>query len=158
MVFTYTASVILLALAMFGTWCFIKDLWNWLLRPQLLRLPSVTFLVTVQDNEQDIEMMLRYLLRAVADSGAECDVVVVDCDSRDLTPGILRRLAEELPGLQVCQASGPACSLAAALPLCRGAVIHVLDTVHRLSCDEFMTVVCGLLRGDCLEIAVRKQS
>ena len=157
MVLTYTASVILVALAMFGSWCFVKELWNWLLRPHLVRLPSVTFLVMVKNIEQDIEVMLRHLMRQIEDTGMDCDVVVVDCSSEDLTGSILARLAMELPELTVCSTELPARSMAAGMPLCRGAVIHVLDTVHRLNCDEFMIAVCSLLQRDSLEIAVRQR-
>lgn len=158
LVFTYTASVFLVALAMFGSWCLLKELWGCLLRPGLMRLPSVTFLIMVKNIEQDVEIMLRHLIRQIEDTGTDCDVVVVDCNSDDLTGSILNRLAVELPGIVICSAVAPVRSLAAGIPLCRGAVIHVLDTVHRLNCDEFMVTVCSLLQRDSLEIAVRQRS
>ncbi|MEG6585020.1 hypothetical protein [Dendrosporobacter sp. 1207_IL3150] len=157
MFFSYTASVILVSLAMFGIWCFIKDLWTWLLQPQLVRLPSVTFLIMVKDIEQDIEEMMRYLMREIESSDVECDAVVVDCNSDDLTPAILVRLAHDLPGLTIHKATGYNRPIAEAVPYCRGTVIHVLDVVNRLNCDEFMVAVCSLMRQSCNEVAIRQR-
>jgi hypothetical protein len=150
-------SVILVSLAMFGVWCFIKDLWSWLLRPQLLPVPSVTFLLLVQNMEQEVEGVVRYLMREMADTDVECDAVVVDCNSDDLTAVILTRLVYELPGLQVCRMPEGARSVGTALPLCRGSVIHVMDMVHRLNSDEFMITVCNILQRDLQEFAIRQR-
>ena len=157
MFFPYTVSVILVSLAMFGIWCFIKDLWCWLLRPQLMRVPSVTFLIMVKNIEQEVEEIIRYLMREIDNTDLECDAVVVDCSSEDLTTVILTRLECDMPGLKVCRAMDHSRSLGAALPLCRGSVIHVLDTVNRLSSEQFMVTVCSLLQRDSQEIAVKQR-
>ncbi|HEY3425094.1 MAG TPA: hypothetical protein VGL27_09880, partial [Negativicutes bacterium] len=85
MVISYTASVIMLSLAMYGLWCFLHDLWDWFLDPRLSKLPSTSFLIVVKNREQEIEDMLRYLVREIEATVVPCDVVVVDYDSDDLT-------------------------------------------------------------------------
>jgi len=157
LIFTYTASVILLSLAMYGAWCVIQDIWNWVLRPRLLRIPSVTFLILVKNLQSDIEDMLRYLEREMESMDLDCDAVVVDCNSEDLTPAILDRLAKEFPEIRIYLPVDNSRPVAEALPLCRGAVVHVLDLVNRLSVEDFMATVCALLRHAGHEVIIRQR-
>ena len=155
MFFSYTSSVFLLSLAMYGIWCFLKDMWDWLLEPHLLFIPSVSFLIVVKNLEGEIEELMRYTMREIEESTISCDVVVVDSCSDDQTPAMLSRLAEEFAVLRVVNVLANARPVTEALPLCRGSVVHVLDLGTRITGEEFMVTVCALLRRDRREVVVR---
>ncbi len=156
MFFSYTASVIMLSLAMYGIWCFIKDIWDWLLHPQLNSISNISLLIVVRNLEQEIEDTMRYVMKEVEESSVSCDVVVADCSSSDLTRLILDRLAEDYSTIKVVNIADNARLATEALPLCRGAVVHFLDLGARLTCKEFMVAVCALLRQDGREIMVKQ--
>lgn len=156
MFFSYTASVIMLSLAMYGIWCFLKDIWDWLLNPALTSVPNVSFLVVVRNMEHEIEDTIRYVMREVEGSGITCDVVVADCSSNDLTRSILDRLAAEYAIIKVVGITDNTRLVVEALPLCRGAVVHLLDLSTRLTCKEFMVAICALLRLDGREVTVKQ--
>lgn len=156
MYFSYMASVVMVALAIYGAWLLVRDIWELFLSPRLVELPGVSFLIGVRNGEQEIEELIRYLGREIEATGLVCDVVVVDCNSEDLTPLILARLAQQLPFLQLFRLNGGR-NLADGLPLCRGGVVHVLELGTRLSGEEFMAVVCRLLRQDQREVAVLRE-
>jgi hypothetical protein len=144
----------MLSLAMYGLWCFLHDLWDWFLDPRLSKLPSTSFLIVVKNREQEIEDMLRYLVREIETTVVPCDVVVVDYCSDDLTPTILQRLAFEFEVLHVVHLPEHSRPVAEALPLCRGAVVHVLDMSNRLNNEDFIAVVSALLRQNSREVRV----
>ncbi|SDF79230.1 hypothetical protein [Sporolituus thermophilus] len=156
MFFSYTASVVLLSLALYGLWCFLKDLWDWYLAPKVFRPPSVTFLVLVKNAEQEIEDLLRYLIRELESADTDVDAVVVDCGSTDLTLPIVERLAAATETVTVLPLPASARPVAEALPLCRGKVVHVLDLTSRLRGQDFLVSVCALLRSDCRTVIVPK--
>ncbi|MEN6566444.1 MAG: hypothetical protein ABFC57_09085 [Veillonellales bacterium] len=151
------ASVVMVALALYGAWLLVRDVWELFLAPELMPLPSVSFLIGVRNGEQEIEDLIRYLGREIEAAGLACDVVVVDYDSEDLTPLILTRLAEQLPFLQLFRLSGGHRTLADGLPLCRGEVIHVLELGTRLSAEQFRAAVRRLLRQDQREAALLRE-
>lgn len=151
MYFSYIFSVIILSLAIYGAWLLVKDIWTLFLQPEIVEMPSASFLIVVKNAEHEIEDLIRRLMREIERAGTDCDVVVVDNHSYDLTPAILRRLEEEL-GLTVLTAPASLRPAADALPLCRGAVVHVLELGTRLSSEECMMAVCTLLRQDGREI------
>lgn len=158
MFFSYTVSVVLMSLALYGAWCVLKDIWEWYLEPKLLKMPSATFLILVRDQEQVIEDLIRYLIREIELNDQDCDAVVVDCGSTDLTPAILERLAEESTVIKVARLTEGSRPAGETLPLCSGGVIHILDLVNRLSSSEFMVTVCALLKQDGREIYVKNSS
>lgn len=154
MYFSYIASVIMLSLAIYGGWLLIRDIWDMFIEPRLAQLPNASFLVIVKDCEQDIEDLMRYLVREIENNDSDCDIIVVDNNSSDLTPAILARLADENPILEIIRVTNGAKPVAEGLPLCRGGVVHVLEIGRRLSSEEFMLAVCKLLEQDRREAAV----
>ncbi len=159
MFLSYTASVILVSLALYGLWYVIKDMWAWFNALQFMQLPAASFVILVHNMEYEVEELLRYLVWEMAEGGHDYDVIVVDCGSDDLTPAILRRLAGEMSVLTVVCAMRSVRPIAEVMPLCRGAVVHVLDLTGRLKSGQFMAVVSSLLRQNQREVAVsRKQN
>jgi hypothetical protein len=132
-------------LAIIGLWDLIKDISAWLLRPHLVEKPSTSLMIIVRDREQEIEGLVRFLLGEITQESF-LDVIVVDVGSVDLTAAILDRLADRYPILQVLHISCEERPVAAAMPLCRGSVVHVLDLNTRLSADEFMIMVSSLAK------------
>lgn len=155
MFFSYTLSVVLLSLAIYGAWCVLRDIWQWYVEPQLMRPPGSTFLIFVRNQEEEIEDLLRYLMQEMDLSDVECDAVIVDCGSHDLTPSIIQRLVCDNPSLHAVMLSDTIRPVGELLPLCRGSVIHILDMTTRVSSQEFMVITCGLLRQDGREVRVR---
>lgn len=155
MFLSYSASVIMVSLAIYGLWYVIKDIWNWFTTLEFGRLPGFSFVILVRNMEYEVEDLIRYLANEIADGGNECDAIVVDCGSDDLTPIILKRLAGEIPALTVVSGGRAVRPVAEVLPLCRGAVVHVLDLTGRLDVQQFMMVVAVLLRRSKREVAVR---
>ncbi|SDD78122.1 hypothetical protein [Sporomusa acidovorans] len=155
MFLSYSATVILLSLALYGLWYILKDAWGWFTTLEFVRLPTASFVILVHNMEYEVEDLMRFLIKEMAEGGHEIDVVVVDCGSDDLTPTILRRLAGEMPALTVVNSVSMARPVAEALPLCRGAVVHVLDLTSRLKSKQFMAVVSSLLRKNQREVAVK---
>jgi len=154
--FSYTMSVILLSLAMYGIWYFIRDLWKWWLAPRFVSVPSCSFLVVVKDLDYRVEGLLRYLAHEIERAEVDCDIVVVDVSLDDLTSVILERLAEELPDLSIMSFPTGIRPVGEAIALCRGAVVHVMDLANRMSAEDFMVAVCGLLRQDYQEVMVKR--
>lgn len=155
MFFSYTMSVVLLSLAMYGVWCFLHDSWKWWLEPRLMPVPSCSFLVTLRNLDGDVEDLFRYLIWKIENSDINCDIVVLDMSSDDFTAAILERLAMESEILSVVVVPAGQRGLAEALPLCRGKVVHILDLSQRISTEEFMVTVCTLL-GDRHEVLFRR--
>lgn len=89
--------------------------------------------------------MLRDLVRELELAEFECDVVVLDRNSGDLTSSMLNRLVEESPLLRVVHAPDSVLSIAEALPLCRGEVVHILDVGNRLTVKGYYDVLHMLL-------------
>lgn len=156
MFFSYTASVILLSFAMYGIWYFIHDFWKWWLEPRFLSIPSCSFLIVVRDLDYKVEDLLRYVAREIEYADIDCDIVVVDVSSDDLTAAILERLANEFLAMRVVALAAGLRPVGEAISLCRGAVVHVMDLTNRMSVDDFMVAVCGLLRQDYQEVMVKR--
>lgn len=146
MFFSYGASVLLLSFALFGICCFLKELWSWVVQPYLFKVPEVSFLVMVKDAEQEIEEMIRHMMMEVELAGIDCDIVIVDCGSNDLTYSILERLSKEFYVITAVRSSGGPEVMRDALTYCEGGVIHVLDTINRIAPEHFIAVVCWLLK------------
>jgi hypothetical protein len=150
--FSYTLSVMLLSLSIYGAWCFVHDLWKWWLEPKLVPKPSCSFLVVVKNLDGDIEDLLGYLARAIEYAEVDWDIVVADVSSDDFTPAILERLVSQSEFIKVVVLPVGQGAIGEAIPLCRGKIVHVLDLSNRMSTEEFMIAVYGLLRqdgGDC---------
>ena len=156
MFFSYTLSVILLSFSIYGAWCFLHDLWKWWLEPHLVPRPSCSFLVVVKNLDEDIEDLIGYLARAIEYAEVDWDIVVVDISSNDFTLGILERLVRNSEIIKVVVSPAGQRAIGEAVPLCRGKVVHVLDLSNRMSTEDFMMVVCSLLRPDRDEVMVRR--
>ncbi|MCE5285453.1 MAG: hypothetical protein LLG02_06370 [Pelosinus sp.] len=147
MLFSYTMSVCLLALGIYGFICVIHDTWEWLQQFYRQQIPEITVLLIVKNREQDIEYIIRYLTdkMAACSEKEKYDIVVADRSSSDLTVPILERLTEEFEFLTVCDMPGSIQALAGGLPLCWGKAVYVLDLTNRLTTAEFYTAVEKLL-------------
>lgn len=155
MFFTYGVSVMLLSFAMFGCLCFLKDLWSWIVQPYFYKIPKISFLIVIKDIEQDIEEMLRHLMQEIEIAELECEVVIVDAGSVDLTYPIIQRLASEFHQITAVQVIEENAAIEATLPRCSGAVLHILDTIHRMKPTELIPVVCCLLKESSKKIIFR---
>lgn len=156
MFFSYTLSVVLLSLSIYGAWCFVHDLWKWWLEPRLISRPSCSFLVVVKNLDEDVEDLLGYLARSIEYAEVDWDIVVVDISSNDFTLAILERLVRNSEIIKVMVLPAGQRAIGEAVPLCRGKVVHVLDLSNRMSTEDFMAVVCALLRPDSDEVLLRR--
>jgi hypothetical protein len=130
-----------LSLALYGAWHFIRSVWNDFLMPQLDEQPEISLLVIIRDAENQVEGIIRLLLREFVTRSIYCDIVVVDHASQDLSPLILDRLALEAPMLKVVHLSLGARPINDGMPFCGGRIIHVLDFVNRLQVENFATTI-----------------
>lgn len=158
MFFSYTVSVILLSLAMYGMWCFLQDSWKWWLEPRLMPVPSCSFLVVVKDLDGEIEELLRFLARKIENSDIDSDIIVVDVSSNDFTTAILEKLASDIEIITVVVRVAGQRVISEGMSLCRGRVVHVLDLSNRLNAEDFMTTVNVLLREDRHDVLARRTS
>jgi len=154
--FTYTMSVILLSLSMYGVWCFLHDMWKWWLEPRLMPMPSCSFLVVVKNLDGEVEDVLRFLARKIEHAEIDRDIVVVDVSSNDFTAAILKKLASDIDIITVVIRSAGQRAISEGIGLCRGTVVHVLDLSNRMSTEDFMVTVCALLRQDSHDVMVRR--
>lgn len=152
---SYTMSVVLVSLALYGLWTLMRDIWQWFLEPCLIKPPGCSFLIFVRDQQEEIEELIRYLIYELELTEVECDAVVVDCGSSDLTPHILERLAAHSPVIHTVSLNESSRPVSKLLPLCRGNIVHILDMTTRLTSREFMISVCALLSNDNREIRIK---
>lgn len=155
---SYSVLVLLLSLAIYGAVCLAADGWYWLTRPRVYRSPGVSLVVIVRNAADELEFMLRSLIALVETGDMPCDAVVVDTGSRDLTVPIAQRLAQDRPWLTVVNGAAEHDAVNAALPYCRGGVVHVLDLCRRLTTRDFVPLVTALLRQDGRSILVHDRS
>ncbi|EGO62267.1 glycosyltransferase [Acetonema longum] len=141
MFFPYAVSVMLLSLAIYGFWHLILECWVWYIKPRMSKLPSVSLLLVVKNHEQDIEFMLRHIIRKIECCAIHPDLVVVENGSTDLTPHILGRFVGEYHALRVLYLPTEERTVAAALPLCRGGAVYVFDMVNRLTPEECLAAL-----------------
>jgi len=154
-VLSYTLSVVLVSFALYGLWNLLRDVWQWFLQPHFIKPPGCSFLIFVRDQQEEIEELIRYLIYELELTEVECDAVVVDCGSSDLTPAILERLAAHSPVIHTVSLQDSSRSVSKLLPLCRGNIVHILDMTTRLTSREFMISVCALLSHEGREIRIR---
>lgn len=145
MFFSYSASVVLVSLALYGIYCLVMEYWNWYVKPRLIPVPSVSLLLIVRDLEYDIEGLLRSLLQTIERSQVECEIVVAEMGSQDFTPRILRYLADDYPQLTVLFMEPHERPALAALPACQGDVVYLLDLANRLNPQQCEAAVNHLL-------------
>jgi len=154
--FSYTMSVILLSLSMYGIWCFIHDTWQWWLGPHFVRMPSCSFLIVIRNLDEQIEDVFRYVAREIENTELECDIVAVDVSSNDFTAAILERVASNMESMKVMTVTGSQRPIHDAMALCRGKVVHVLDLSNRMSAEECIIAICALLRQERQELLIRR--
>lgn len=145
MFFSYTVSVVLLSLSMYGLWCALQDIWKWWLERPLTAMPSHSFLVVVKNLDAEREELLRSLIKIIDEKGMDWDVVVVVTGADDLPLGFVERLLGDGDRIQVMLSFGSQQAMQEAIFLCRGKVVHILDLCNRISGEEFMVVLCSLL-------------
>ena len=148
MFFTYSASVVLLSLAIYGILCLFYDLWGFYSRRHFRQQPAVSLLILVKNAETQVEYLLYELINRLESVEFPCDAVIVDCGSEDLTYEIVSRMTAYSPLLEACRIPGRAKPVNEALPLCRGSVVHIVDLVSRIPVQEFMPTVNQLLWSD----------
>jgi hypothetical protein len=154
--FSYTMSVILLSLSMYGIWCFLHDVWQWWLEPHFASRPSCSFLVVVKNLDGEIEDVFRYLTREIEHAEIDCDIVVVDVSCNDFTSAVLERVENDSDVIKVVTMPAGKRAIGEAMALCRGSVVHVMDLSNRMSVEEFMVTVRTLLRQGSHEVIIRK--
>lgn len=145
MFFTYSASVVLMSLAIYGILCLIYDLWGLYRRRHIRQHMGVSLLILVKDAEAHVEYLMYELISRLEQADFPCDSVIVDCGSEDLTYEIVSRMTKYSEHIEVCRISGAVKPVNEALPLCRGNVVHVIDLVNRLSVYDFIPTINQLL-------------
>lgn len=148
MFFSYTISVVLLSLAIYGLCQILRDLWQFLTASEWEKTPEMSLLIVVRNMEYRIEGLVRYLLQESADNPAWCDIVIVDYGSDDLTPAILDRLALTDPILKVIHLPTTARPTGEGLAFCQGEVVQILDFVNRLQVDDVCSAIRLMLRRE----------
>ena len=138
--------MILLSLAVYGLWHIVQDIWGaWVALRGDKRI-CASLLMVVRDSEQQIEGMVRDLLRLMEGDSFWQEVVIVDYASTDITPAILDRLAARYSQVQAVHLSGAARPVAEGIALCHGEVVYVLDFVNRLYAEDLVSVVNRIQR------------
>lgn len=146
MTFAYETSVILMSLAIFGVYCLVKDLWLWSIESRDSIVPRMSLLILVKDIEQDLEDMIRQLMLEIQAAGVECDVVICDYYSEDLTYEIAKRLEREYAGVTTVRSRHVNLIISEVLPYARGTTIQILDVVKRIKPEEFFGVVTSIFK------------
>jgi hypothetical protein len=123
------------------------ECWQWYIKPRVLHLPSASFLFIVRNMEQEIEQMMRGILREMEMASITCEAVVVEAGSDDLTPRILVYLAGESSLLKVVHLPREERPISKALPICEGAAVYVFDLVNRMDARECQAAVHEILRS-----------
>lgn len=156
MFFSYSISVILLSLSMYGIWCALHDIWKWWLALPLGAMPTGSFLVVVRNLDGETEELLRFLGKEIEEKGMDWDLVVVVTGLNELPFGFVERLLGDGDRVQVMLSPTGHQVIDEAIGLCQGKVVHILDLCHRISHEEFMAAVCALLGQERQEVAVRR--
>lgn len=146
MTFGYETSVILIALAIFGIYCFVKDLWLWSMEPRVETAPRMSLLILVKDIEQDLEDMVRQLMLKIQATGIECDVILCDYHSEDLTYEIAKRLERDYAALTTVRSRHINLIMSEVLPYARGSTIQILDVVKRIKPEEFFGIITSIFK------------
>lgn len=145
MVFSYAASIVLISLALYGIVRILSDTWEWIFDERITQVSSYSFFIVVKNLDQEIEYLMRLFIEKVARTDLDYDMVIVDRNSCDLTPGILSRLAEEFADIRLVTITNDTDSPHMLLPLCRGEIICLLDLSSRLPPADFASAICSLL-------------
>ncbi|HMM19564.1 MAG TPA: glycosyltransferase [Selenomonadales bacterium] len=148
MFFSYTISVVLLSLAIYGLCQVLRDLWQFLTAPEWEKSPCMSLLIIVRNMEYRIEGLVRYLLQEAADNPAWCDIVIVDYGSDDLTAAILDRLALSDPILKVIHLASASRPTGEGLAFCQGEIVQILDFVNRLRVEDAGSAIRLVLRRE----------
>lgn len=146
MFFSYGASILLVALAVYGLIGLLRDIWDCYDQRKFRLQPSVSLVILVKNMEEEIEMLVRELIGRLEEAPFPSDAVIVDCGSTDFTYEIVYRLAEQCPLIEIFTVPGKSKPVSEALPLCRGSVIHILDLNGRIAAGEFVPTVARLLK------------
>jgi hypothetical protein len=110
----------------------------------------------VKNIEQDIEEMLRHLVLEMEMADIDCDVVILDCDSCDLTYPIIERLSKEFEQFTAVHSQKPTIAVEDALPYCIGTIVHVIDTVNRIDVNQFISIICWLMKQSSEKVVLPK--
>ena len=146
MEFSYCVSVVLLSFAIFGGYCFIKDLWLWHKELKIKEHYPFSIVVLVKDIEEDIEEMIRHLMLEIEIAEMNCDVIIYDDYSQDLTFSIAKRLEREYASLMVIQYNEQNSSFQAMSNAAKGDFIQFLDTIHCINPKEFCEIVTWIFK------------
>lgn len=145
MFFSYTASVVLLAFAIYGVWNVGKDCLEWLAQSRRSALPSISIVLYVRDAEYVIEDLLYCIFHELDKAADAIDVLLVDGGSQDLTWAIMERMTVERDEIRLISLAESYRSVHDVLPLCRGGSIHLFDLANRLTPGECLSSVRFLL-------------
>lgn len=134
-----------------------------------MTFPEISVVIPVYNEEENLPFLAAEIQEALQAVGRPYEILYVDDGSTDGSPGVLRRLADEGPGVRVIRQrrnSGQSAALAAGFHFARGGIIVTLDAdlqndpadiprlLERLDAYD---VVCGV-RANRQDTWVRKVS
>ncbi len=129
------ADLVIAFLAVYGMVVLAKRFNHWLYVKSLgEKLPAVSWVLLVKDQEQVIEGLLRQLTNICRDDPHISDLFVVDQGSRDTTVEIARRLSANNREFVVLEKTGNR-GLDSIIEKCRGRAICIFD-LKRLKAGE----------------------
>jgi 16S rRNA U1498 N3-methylase RsmE len=143
--FSYTVSVALLALAIYGLWNVGRDCLEWLAQSRRSGLPSISIVLYVRDAEYVIEDLLYCIFHELDKDANYIDLLLVDGGSQDLTLAIMERMTAEREEVRLIALAESYRYVHDVLPLCRGGSIHLFDLANRLTPGECLSSVHYLL-------------
>lgn len=146
MFFPYWLSVVILSLALYGLWQFLRDLGGAWRVSRRNRSLSESLLIVFHNAEDMVEGHMRFLFRQIEAAASVQEVVVVDHGSDDLTPAILSRLIAGDPRMKLVHLPASARAVAEGMAFCQGDIVHVLDMESRVDgrdWDEIISRLCG---------------
>ena len=146
MEFTYCMSVVLLSFAIFGGYCFVKDLWLWHRELRIKEQYRFSMVILVKDIENDIEEMLRHLMMEIEIAEMDCEVIVYDDYSQDLTFSIAKRLEREYASLTVMKFAKQTEWFSHMAAATNGNFVQLLDTIHCIKPEEFCEIVTWIFK------------
>ncbi len=120
------AGLLIGFLSVYGMVSLIGRLNQWLIVKNIGSFqPSVSWVIMVKDNEQEIECILRQIISYLRDNPNFKDLTVIDLDSKDDTYDIALRLSRYNQDFMVMQES-PRVDLLK--DYCQGELICLMDT------------------------------
>ena len=145
MFFSYSASVLLLALALYGVWQVARDVYGWVSQARSPKEPAFSIILYVRNADAIIEDLLDSIFHELDDQNGIVDLLLVDGGSQDLTVPIMQRMTVKREEVRLVALTTAYLPVHEVLPLCRGGSIHLFDLANRLSPGECLRLIHRLL-------------